>query len=349
VVFDTNHIIKIDNFFCPITSHSVDATVDLEGGNYIIIPFPEEAGLGGDFTLAVSTKTMDDIDLIKLPKSESHKWKEFEISDEWVEANSGGGDILGLSWRKNPQYLLTLTKTSDVSTVLRQDESATSIGFYVVKQIDAGKKVVNYEQEVAKTESFKGLTSTGVNTAKLPAGNYVIIASTYEAGGAGKFQLLVYCEDQDSTLKPLTTEWKHKKELKGEWKDDTAGGSPNTATFTKNPQFNLIIPQVDHPVEVLVQLIQESSHFEETGIGFFVLKRSGDDKARLGEVTMEDVRAKPDGWMQKIDAVCRFVIQPDENRVFTIIPSTFKAGVNRSFNLNVFSEDDISLELIGSS
>jgi len=348
VVFDTSHIIKIDSFFCPITSQSVDATLELEEGENIVIPFPEEAGSGGDFTLSVSTKNMDDIDLIKLPKSANHKWKEFELDGEWVEQNSGGGDILGLSWRKNPQYLLTLTRTSDVSTVLRQEESSMSIGFYIVKQIDAGKKAVNYEQEVSKTESFKNLISTGVNIAKLPAGNYVIIASTYEVGGTAKYHLLVYSDDPESTLKPLTSEWKHKKELKGEWKDDTAGGSPNTSTFTSNPQFNLVIPRADHPVEILVQLIQDSSHFEETGIGFFVIKRSGDGKTRLGEgeITMDDVRAKPDGWMQKIDAVCRFIIQPDEARVFTIIPSTFKASVNRSFNLNVFSEDDISLDLI---
>ena len=58
---------------------TVDATLDLSEGEYAVIPFPEVPGFGGEFTLAVSTKDMDDIDLIKLPKTEDHKWKEFEI------------------------------------------------------------------------------------------------------------------------------------------------------------------------------------------------------------------------------------------------------------------------------
>jgi hypothetical protein len=348
VVLDTSEIIKVDNFFCPISSQSVDATLDLDEGEYIVVPFPETPGYCGEFTLAVSTKDMDNIDLVKLPKSDNHKWKEFELDGEWTEENSGGGDILGLEWRKNPQYLLTLTKASDVCIVLRQEENSMSIGFYIVKQIDVDKKVVDYEEEVAKTESFKSLCSTGVMIAKLPEGNFVIIASTFEPGTKGKYHLYVYSDDHLSTVTPLTTEWCHRIELKGEWKDETAGGSPNNPTFTNNPQFRLCIPQVDHGVKILVQLVQESSHFEETGIGFLVIKRSDEGKQRLGEgdVRPEDIRAKPAGWMQKIDVVCRTAIEPGENRVYTIIPSTFKAGVNRSFYLNVFSDDQFLLDLI---
>jgi len=139
----------------------------------------------------------------------------------------------------------------------------------------------------------------------------------------------------------------HKKELKGEWKDQSAGGSPNNPTFTNNPQYRLVIPKVPHPVKILVQLIQESSHFEETGIGFLVLKRTdGEKRIEEHEVKSEDIRAKPEGWMQKIDAVCRTILEPDENRIYTIIPSTFKPGVNRSFYLNVFSDSEFLLELM---
>jgi len=298
--------------------------------------------------LAVSTRDMDDIDLIKLPKSDSHKWKEFEIDGEWTEENSGGGDILGLEWRKNPQYLLTLTKPSDVCVVLRQDENTMSIGFYIVKQIDIGRKVVDYEQEVGKTDSFKSLCSTGVNLPKLPEGQYVIIASTFEPGTKGKYHLLVYTDDPSAVVDPLTAEWKHKKELKGEWKDQSAGGSPNNPTFTNNPQFRLVVPKIDHAANILIQLVQESSHFEETGIGFLVLKRGDEGTTRLVEnnINSEEIRAKPEGWMQKIDVVCRTTIQPDEGRIFTIIPSTFKPGVDRSFQINVFSDSDILLEAV---
>jgi len=285
--------------------------------------------------------------LIRLPKSEDHKWKEFLFAGEWTEENSGGGDILGLGWRKNPQYILTLTKTSDVSVVLKQEEN-TSIGFYIVKQIDAGKKMVDYGQEVGKTDSFKMLCSTGVNLAKLPEGNYIIIASTYDSSGRGKYILHVYSDDQNATLAPIANEWKFKKELKGEWNDQTAGGSPNNPTFTDNPQFKLSISPNDQPVDILIQLVQESSHFEETGIGFLMFKRTDDGNSKLGpeQVKSEDIRAKPEGWVQKIDVVCRTTIGPDETRIYTIIPSTFKPNINRSFQIYAFSDHDISLDLI---
>jgi len=273
------------------------------------------------------------------------KWDGMEWNGEWNDENSGGGDILGLNWRKNPQYLFTLTKTSDVCTVLKQGENSMSMGFYIVKLVDAGKKVIEYEQEVAKTDSFKTLCSTGVQLPKLPEGQYVIIASTYESGGKGRYQLIVYSDDPNSTVTPLTTEWKVKKEIKGEWLDKTAGGSPNNATFTDNPQYKLAFPPVDHPIDIIVQLIQESSHIPE-GIGFLVLKRSDDGNSKLTNVSNDDVRAKPDGWIQKHDVIARFTILPDEPRIYTIIPSTFKPEVNKSFTWNVFSEDDVTIELI---
>lgn len=349
VVLDTSEIVKVDNFFCPITSHSIDASIDLREGEYVVIPFPETVGTAGEFTLSASTEHMADIDFYKIPKTEKHVWKQFNIDGEWTEANSGGGDILGLEWRRNPQYLVTLTRTADLCVALKQDETTLSIGFYIVRQVDAGKKVVSYEHEVAKTDSFKNLCSTGVNLAKVPAGNYVIITSAFEASQIGKYHLIVYTDDQDADVEPVTKMWDHSHVLKGEWKDETAGGSPNNPeSFTHNPQYRLQLPAVDHPVSVLVQLIQESSHFDETGIGFFMLKRHDDGHTRLrpGQVQSEDVRAKPEGWIAKVDVMCRTTIQPDESRVYTIIPSTFKPGVNRSFHINVFSEDNIFLELL---
>ena len=43
-------------------------------------------------------------------------------------------------------------------------------------------------------------------------GKYVIIASTFEPGTKGKYRLLVYAEDQESVVEPLTSEWKFKQD-----------------------------------------------------------------------------------------------------------------------------------------
>lgn len=54
----------------------MDSTYKLDCGDYVIIPFPEDTGYVGDFTLAASAKNMDDIGLVKLPKSVENTWKE---------------------------------------------------------------------------------------------------------------------------------------------------------------------------------------------------------------------------------------------------------------------------------
>jgi len=341
---DTTDIVKVENFFCPIIAHSVDSLQTYEAGEYAIIPFPEEPGYAGAFTINVHSKNMDAIDFVKLPKSEKHTWKELSVQGEWREDSSGGGDILGLGWQKNPQFQLTLSRAGDAAVVLAQDDNNKSVGFYVIRHNDS-HKAVEYTNEAEKTPSFKYSCSTGVKLRALAAGSYVVIPATYEPGLTGPFQLLAYTDDNDSTFAPLVNEWKFRKEIKAEWKDKTSGGSPNNDTFTNNPQFGLTVAQVDKPVHMLFQLVQEAAHFEETSIGFLVIKRA-EERARVeqGQITADSVFAKPEGWAPKIDVVCSATVNPDDTRTFIIIPSTFKPEINRSFQLVVYSDDEFSME-----
>lgn len=60
--------------------------------------------------------------------------------------------------------------------------------------------------------------------------------------------------------------------MKGGWTEGQAGGSPNNATFTNNPQYSLSFKESDKPINILIQLVQESAHYEEASIGFLVIK-----------------------------------------------------------------------------
>jgi len=263
---------------------------------------------------------------------------------------SGGGDILGLNWRKNPQYQLDFRMTSDVCVCIEQDENTRSIGIYVVKQIDVGKKVVDYSDEVGKTDSFKYLCSSGLKIPKQPAGSYVIIPCTFDAEVLGPFRLRVYVNDPNATITIVETEWKRVKELRGSWMEGLAGGSPNNLTFTKNPQFALHFSNTDHPVDILIQLVQESAHYEEASIGFLVVRAKEGEKKKVEEddsFTQEDIFCKPEGWVPKVDVVCRATIALDQkDRTFIIIPSTFKPDIHRSFQLNVYAEGEFTLEAL---
>jgi len=350
VVLDTSEIVKIDNFFCPITAISVDSTMPLVKGRYLIIPYAETIGYTGAFTLAVSGKTMDDLDLYKIPKDPAEDWHQMRLEGEWTDVTAGGGDILGLNWRKNPQYVLTLTRPSDVCVAIEQDENTRSIGLYVVKLVDKGKKVVDYSDEVGKTDSFKYLCSSGLKIPNLEAGQYVVIPCTFDADVIGPFRIITYVNDGDAGFALLTGQWQHVKELKGAWEEGLAGGSPNNTTFTNNPQYYITFPESDKPIDILFQLVQESAHYEEASIGFLVVKAKNQESKKLTAedgFTTEDIFCKPEGWVPKVDVVCRATIAPDQkDRTFVIIPSTFKPDIHRSFQLNVYSDGDFTLETL---
>lgn len=349
VILDQNEIVKIDNFVAPLVAVSVTSTMHISKGRYVVIPFTESVPATGDFTLAVSAKNMDDLSFYKIPKSAAEDWDVLRLAGEWNAHTAGGGDILGLNWRKNPQYQLKIhAAKSDVCIVIEQDDITRCVGLYVVKQIDIGKKVVDYSDEVGKTDNFKFICSSGLKIPRLAAGSYVIIPATYESEVFGPFRLAAYVNDPNASLGLITSEWNITKEVRGAWAEGLAGGSPNnTATFTKNPHYALTFRPSQNPFNILIQLVQESAHYEEASIGFIVVKTPKVAKKIVGaDLTNDDIYCKPEGWVPKVDVVCRATVEPDHCRTFVIIPSTFRPDIFRSFQLNVYSDEDFSLELL---
>ncbi|KAF2068461.1 hypothetical protein CYY_010212 [Polysphondylium violaceum] len=346
VVLDTtNDIVKVDNFICPIAATQIDCHIDLEPGNYCIIPYAETFGFNGTYKLNVDSEKLDNIEFYPLPKNEEAQWKEITVDGLWSTGTNGGGDINILGWTKNPQYSLTLTKRSRACVLLSQDDNEKSVGFYVIKQLDAGKRAIEFRELVGKTESFKFVCSTGC-TMTLDQGTYIVIPSTYDHGIEGAYHLTLFTDDKEATFTPLQDAWKEVEQVKGTWVQKSAGGSPNQPTFFNNPQFHLKFPQSDKEESVAVQLIQDSTIADE-GIGFIVLTRdSHDQPITAAEFQNEDLFTKTPNWEKRNDIVCRFTVKPDQPREYTIIPSTFDAGVNRSFKLQIYSDVAVTLEEI---
>eukprot|EP01113_Clastostelium_recurvatum_P034517 TRINITY_DN468_c0_g1_i3.p1 TRINITY_DN468_c0_g1~~TRINITY_DN468_c0_g1_i3.p1 ORF type:complete len:586 (+),score=151.09 TRINITY_DN468_c0_g1_i3:26-1783(+) len=363
VVMDNTEIIKVESFFCPITAYSVDSTMFLNAGDYIVVPFTEAKDFVGDFTINAYAKEMDGIDFVYLPKKEADadigkpggRWAEKHLEGEWTAETAGGGDILTLAWSRNPQYLLTLSDTAEVAVVLSQEDNVKSIGFYVIKQQDSTHRAISYDNEVGRTDGFKYVCAIGAHFPRLvgPA-SYVIIPATFEPELTGAFRVSVYSSDPNMTLEPSTHGWKHSKQAEGKWEGATAGGAPNVETFINNPQFTLRVPP-GPPGPVLVQLVQEASRFEEASIGFLVVGRAADASGKVAQsdlfkqkdpsnpVLTEGIVAQPEGWVQKMDVLCRLALG-EEGGQFVVIPSTFKAGVDRPFALLAYGDRELNLE-----
>eukprot|EP01132_Coremiostelium_polycephalum_P009166 gene9166-11234_t len=349
VILDTTtDIKKVDNFTCPIAATSVDCHVELEEGEYCIIPYAESFGFSGDYKLNVDSEKLDQLEFYPLPKNEDAQWHEIIIDGLWTQSTNGGGDINTLNWTKNPQYVFNLTQKARVSVLLSQDDNEKSVGFYVIKQIDQGRRAIEFRDTVGKTESFKFVCSTGC-IMTLEAGNYIVIPSTYDHGNEGAFHLTLFTDDRKATFVPLENSWKEVEQIKGTWLQKSAGGSPNSPTFFNNPQFKLKVPDSDKEETLAIQLIQDSTLADE-GIGFIILTRDDHSKPMTSNTFQnENVFSKTANWEKRNDIVCRVTLKPDQPREFTIVPSTFNPGVNRSFKIQVHSDIPITLEEIESS
>ncbi|EGC33536.1 hypothetical protein DICPUDRAFT_36556 [Dictyostelium purpureum] len=346
VVLDTtNDIKKVDNFICPIAATQVDCSIDLEPGQYCIIPYAETFAFTGSYKFNLDSEKLDNCEFFVLPKNEDAQWTEITVDGLWTTATNGGGDINILGWTKNPQYAFTLTKKARACVLLSQDDNEKSVGFYVIKQLDSGKRAIEFREQVGKTESFKFVCSTGC-TMTLEEGTYIVIPSTYDHGVEGAFHLTLFTDDKQASFAPLTEGFAEVEQVKGTWVGKSAGGSPNQPTFFNNPQFHLKVPDSDKDQVLAIQLIQDSTIADE-GIGFIVLSRdSHAEPLTAVDFQNEMVFSKTGNWEKRNDIVCRVTIKPDSPREFTIIPSTFDPNVNRSFKLQIYSDVAISLDEI---
>eukprot|EP00762_Andalucia_godoyi_P003028 ANDGO_04123.mRNA.1 Calpain-type cysteine protease ADL1 len=124
--------------------------------------------------------------------------------------------------------------------------------------------------------------------------------------------------------------WK-KAEALGEWKGETAGGSVNNAAkFTKNPQYLL---KVTKPTTVYILLAQvldvvDASSFYH--MGFMVFNKNGLRCAKATKSTL--IHATTYSNMREVSA--ELTLEPGQ---YTIVPSTFDAGMERPFVLTAYS------------
>ncbi|GAM18249.1 hypothetical protein SAMD00019534_014240 [Acytostelium subglobosum LB1] len=342
---------RISFFVLNYDSVSVDCKIELEPGQYCIIPYAEQFGFTGKYKINVDSERLTNLEFYPLPKDESTQWKEITINGLWTNTTNGGCDVNLLHWTKSPQHQITLSKSARLCILVSQDDHEKSIGFYVLKQTnDVGKRLVEYRDQVGKTETFKPSCHNG-NTMSLEKGTYIVIPSTFDQGLEGAYHITLFTDDQAATFTTVTDTWKNTELVKGTWVGKSAGGSPNNgASFFDNPQYKLKLPK-DRSGEMsfFVQLIQESTLADES-IGFVLINRDDhSDTVKASTFQNEHLFNKTPNWEKRNDIGLRVTVTPDQSSEYTIIPSTFKPGVNRSFRLQVFSDVPVEIEEIEAS
>jgi len=115
---------------------------------------------------------------------------------------------------------------------------------------------------------------------------------------------------------------------KGEWVERSAGGCRNYASWVRNPLFKLRAARTTNCQAFLGQAALTDPNDLYEGIGYYV---TADD----GDLNLEDV-VKESGFKMKQEVATTFTLQGDTDYLF--IPMTYKRGVQKSFGIEIFSD-----------
>lgn len=369
-LFNVDDVVKIEgDFLSPVFAANVEQAYKLDAGQYCVIPCtsfkaPDASDAGrhcGRFVIAANATPLEKIAFAPLPADAAPSaasaaaaaaaeavqgWTIIKHKGSWTEATSGGADVSSTLWTKNPQFLVTLNTKSPVCFALHQAMATRSIGIYVMAVEDTAHKPIAYRNEVAATSRCAFSCAVGAASPSLAPGAYVVIPCTYEPHTTGDFELLVFCADPAVRVEPFTRDWAHRRGVKGRWEGESAGGSPNHATFTRNPQFALTLdPKGEGERQFVVQLVQhrtKASTVDVAPVGIVVLSVAS-GKASSADLRQENVVCQTEGWTAQRSVSCTGKVVAGNKTRLIVIPSTFNPAMEHKFTLTVFSDSELSL------
>lgn len=275
---------------------------ELDPGSYIVIPCTFDPGYINKFQMTVFVD--NDVSLSECerpvdvndgspasaaPRSPTSRaideMTEQELSQfpasvstkgEWALKNdTAGGCMNHSSWRKNPQFFLTVVQTGEFLIRLVQDDKKNkrllnTIGFYIAKG-DGRRKLTVVARDLVGKSNFKRTAEVACRV-KLEATPkpYIIIPCTFKPDVNASFELFANSKTEgECILAPCTHKWNNIT-LRDDWKGKSAGGCRNNPTWVNNPQFYL---RVLKPCNILI--IAQQPTEKPSSHGFYVFDSSG--------------------------------------------------------------------------
>jgi len=122
----------------------------------------------------------------------------------WTPDSAGGRSDLP-SYSKNPQFALELTGRSALCLML--ETTATNLRTHVVLVHGKDQRIftISTRDVLFDSGSYRSQCAIAVTKEAIPAGNYTIICSTYEANELGRFTLTIM-SDAHATVKAIARE-----------------------------------------------------------------------------------------------------------------------------------------------
>jgi len=195
--------------------------------------------------------------------------------------------------------------------------------------------LISCERVIERTE-FEQTQNVKLTVALEPNLTYYVIPCTYEPGNIGRYMLtFTALTDIKVSELPATEEWRYVT-LKGEWNDKSAGGCLADQTLcATNPQY---VMKADAPTRAVALVTQtEKEGRDDLGLYVFETKTV---KSRMVEFMKDDLRGSAE-FARKSEACVEFLMEP--KKIYSIIPCTFEPARENTFELTVFSNNDIKI------
>lgn len=261
-----------------------------------------------------------------------------DIRFSWNKATAGG-NAKGGSWRLNQQWLLELSKPTNVSITLTQlgDLPPVSVGVYVLRAtVSIPYRRIQIDDDEQRFTTFDDDPIYTLSL-QLQAGRYVIIPCTESPGVEREAVMNFKMSDSSGVaLNTLEDTWKCVSKS-GEWNEQTSGGSWTEPTWLKNQQYALSFKR-DAQVTVALSL-ENAAH---SPVGFYVVHNKDPSFKTVLEVT-PDTLLFPVQFRQRREIVK--TIQGVAGETFNIIPSTFRPGGEPiRFTVKIFTNDGEAIE-----
>uniref|UniRef100_A0A6B2L3T8 Calpain catalytic domain-containing protein n=1 Tax=Arcella intermedia TaxID=1963864 RepID=A0A6B2L3T8_9EUKA len=130
-------------------------------------------------------------------------WKRHSLNGEWVGAKAGG-TVHCPTWKNNPQYGFVNEKENELLFFLSQPDArmlgkgktyTEAIGFNIWKTEDINKRVERpIKNDLVQMIPFQSARDATLYL-RLPAGKYIVIPQTYNAGVNMKYYFSIFSKD----------------------------------------------------------------------------------------------------------------------------------------------------------
>ena len=257
--------------------------------------------------------------------------------DKWTKKTAGGCFNCS-SWWKNPQYLLFVDETRDVTIRLTQTKNE-HIGFYVLTGNSFHKRSILKEDLVEKC-SFEDSPEVS-KTVRLEASKdpYIVIPANYDADITGNYSIIAESNRPIIFHKLVKSlDW-NEINFKDQWQGKYAAGCRNYPNHLDNHQY-----LVTSKYKTFIRLLLQFSNKENVDdVGIYVVSYSDEEESVFSKiVNLQKANiVHKSGFNRPNEAIVSFTVNPNEKLV--IIPSTFEPNKEAFYNLIVFSDKEISI------